>query len=1465
MSSSSSSPVESEVVGADRSKEVFIDSGDNGEFKTSGSDSDRAVPTGKSPAEYTWKDSVQMFAYKHNIPGSGTPRKILEQRMNEKRHIMVNLELAADMLDEHGNPATVYPRNKIRTTKYTPLTFLPKNIVFQFTNIANSYFLLIVILGAFQIFGVPNPVLSAVPLIVIVCLTAIRDAFEDYRRGESDMELNNSRVHLLVGLNNPNVRKDYVGPWRRFKKACSRTTRRTFKGIKSIFKKDKSNSKHHDDSELQKTVTRGSLMSSELVRPSTEYRLSVDYRPSTDTRRSRVSRGPRSSAFVANTVSNPNIVPDMAATKFENKFWKDVCVGDVIRVRNNEEIPADAVILATSNAESDCYVETKNLDGETNLKHKKALHCGQGLRYASDFQRVQMAIETEPPNANLYKFRAVVHFNSFNGIGSEGVPDSEAINIDNILLRGSSLRNTKWALCLVLFTGSETKVMLNSGITPNKKSRLSSELNFSVVINFTILFIMCFASGLVNGLYYDDKHKSRLFFEFSAYAKTAAGNGTVAFFVALIIYQSLVPISLYISIEIIKTIQAFFIFSDVKMYYDKLDFPCIPKSWNISDDLGQIEYIFSDKTGTLTQNVMEFKKCTIAGKSYGLAYTEAQQGMQKRAGIDVAAEGERMRLLMAEDREGMLKELESFDNDQLDETKLAFISKDYVVDVKYGDAARKKANEDFMSALALCHTVITEADEDGKLDFKAESPDEAALVAVAKDLGIVFRERTRAGAVLQKYNGDKVLWKVLEIVPFNSTRKRMSVLFEVPENERGPKGEKIMLISKGADNVIYERLSDDSDQSVGERTAVDLEEYAKEGLRTLCIARKYIDEDVFREWQARYKEASNSVAEDREEKLDIIGDEIESDLFLLGGTAIEDRLQDGVPSSIAIIRRAGIKLWVLTGDKIETAINIGFSCNLLDNSMNLLVIRPDSDDPNPDQISALIKEHLSKNFGLNGTKEELEAQKNDHSPASGDFAVIIDGSALMAVFDSDGSLQSDFLLLCKQCKSVLCCRVSPAQKASVVKLVKNTLGVMTLAIGDGANDVAMIQAANVGVGIAGEEGRQAVMSADYAIAQFRFLTRLVLVHGRWSYKRLAEMIPCFFYKNVTFSVTLMWYGIYCNFDGTYLFEFTYLMFYNLAFTSLPVIFLAFLDQDVSDTVSLLVPELYRSGILRLEWSQYKFVYYVIDGLYQSVISFYFPYLLFRHGGFHHQNGMPIDHRFWMGVYSTVISVTSCNAYVLMQQKRWDWLSVLIVCLSTLFVFFWTGVWSSSTGSQEFYKVASQVFGAVSFWACFFCGVLVCLLPRFVIDNLLRLYRPRDIDIIRERVAMGDFKDYPEGYDPTDSADVAAHRKLMQAKTSSNNDIEAMISGDQSEEKPRPRRLTLRGVFGMESKKTPEESLQPPDSVHARLDRIRTSMSTERGSIPGSNYSQRIRATHDLPGLTNAESLVTARSRRSAKA
>ncbi|KAI8174164.1 Phospholipid-transporting ATPase DNF1 [Colletotrichum sp. SAR 10_75] len=1306
------------------------------------------------------------------------------------RKLFFNLPLPPELKDEEGHPSQHFTRNKIRTAKYTPLSFVPKNLWFQFQNIANVFFLFLVILVFFPIFGGENPGLSAVPLIFIVTVTAIKDAIEDYRRTALDIELNNAPVHRLRGWDNVNVEEDNISLWRRIKKANSRFFGMIWHTIESLWSKK---------AREEMARRRAPQASADAPRPSIETHAPRDsYHSPRSARDSFVSARediqmtpvpspqPRQNLDVPKPedhlraremmqrkgdVLNRNL-PTKGEARFHKDAWKDLRVGDFVRIYNDDELPADIIVLSTSDPDGACYVETKNLDGETNLKVRQALRCGKSLKHARDCERAQFWIESEPPQPNLYKYNGAIRWHqTFDG-DSEPELMTEPMTIDNMLLRGCNLRNTEWALGVVVFTGHDTKIMINSGITPSKRPRIAREMNFNVICNFGILFLLCLLSALINGAAWAKTDASLYFFDFGSIGGSAPMSGFITFFAAIIVFQNLIPIALYITLEIVRLLQAIFIYSDIEMYYEKLDQPCIPKSWNISDDVGQIEYIFSDKTGTLTQNVMEFKKATINGQPYGEAYTEAQAGMQKRLGVDVEKQAAEARAEIADAKIRAVDSLRNLhDNPYLHDDDVTFIAPDYVSDLA-GDSGEEQqiANEHFMLCLALCHTVIAEKvpGSPPKMIFKAQSPDEAALVATARDMGFTVLGSTSEGINLNVMGVDRH-YPILNTIEFNSSRKRMSAIVRMPDD-------RILLICKGADSIIYSRLKRGEQQELRKITAEHLEMFAREGLRTLCIAQRELTEDQYQKWQKEYNAAASAL-ENREEKMEEVADQLERDLTLLGGTAIEDRLQDGVPDTIELLGDAGIKLWVLTGDKVETAINIGFSCNLLSNDMELIHLKVEEDETGetPDhhflgQLEQELDKYLEV-FGMKGDDDDLAKAKKNHEPPGPTHGLVIDGFTLKWVLHD--ALKQKFLLLCKQCRSVLCCRVSPAQKAAVVSMVKHGLNVMTLSIGDGANDVAMIQEADVGVGIAGEEGRQAVMSSDYAIAQFRFLQRLVLVHGRWSYRRLGETVANFFYKNVVWVLGIFWYQIYCDFDVTYIYEYTYILTFNLLFTSVPVVIMGVLDQDVSDKVSLAVPQLYRRGIERLEWTQTKFWMYMLDGVYQSVMVFYIPYLTVVGTSFVTKNGLNIEDRTRLGAYIAHPAVVTINAYTIMNTYRWDWVMILIVVLSDLMIFIVTGIYTATESSMFFYQAAPQIYAQASFWAVFFIVPVICLFPRFAIKAIQKVYFPYDVDIIREQERQGKFSRLTQGDEATVVGEEAASKTPSNSSVSSRKVISAL--------------------------------------------------------------------------------------------
>ncbi|CAG8784543.1 9582_t:CDS:2, partial [Gigaspora rosea] len=555
-----------------------------------------------------------------------------------------------------------------------------------------------------------------------------------------------------------------------------------------------------------------------------------------------------------------------------------------------------------------------------------------------------------------------------------------------------------------------------------------------------------------------------------------------------------------------------------------------------------------------------------------------------------------------------------------------------LIDMQSADQLKSGTIKDFFTLLAICHTVLVSTNSDGEPQYKAQSPDEAALVQAAKDVGYTFRSRESDSIFITTPEGEKVHYELMNILEFTSARKRMSIIVRNPLNGH------IILFCKGADNVIFERLRIGQDY-IANVTGEHLEEFAREGLRTLCLGYTEISQEQYAKWNFEFREASTAL-NDRDKRLATVYDKIEKDLILLGATAIEDRLQDGVPECIATLKRAGIKIWVLTGDKMETAISIGFSTCLLNREMNLIIIRGGAyGEPGSayEQMRNAVEKFFPSDLDIlesakappvvpnyNGSRPSMSHTREmsfggislfsnlSNANRPGGYALVIDGSALKYTLEESFS-RSLLLDLACRCKGVICCRVSPLQKAKVVELVKEGKQAVTCAIGDGANDVSMIQAAHIGIGVAGEEGLQAVMASDYAIAQFRFLTRLLLVHGHYAYIRNSSLILNFFYKNMIGVGVLFWFQLFDGYSTTVVFEYTYTLFWNLFFTCCAVLAIGVFDRDVPDRVAIEVPELYQWGMKKKGYTMAIFFIFLLEGVYQSLVCFFIPYFAYGLG------------------------------------------------------------------------------------------------------------------------------------------------------------------------------------------------------------------------------------------------------------
>uniref|UniRef100_A0A182M6L0 Phospholipid-transporting ATPase n=1 Tax=Anopheles culicifacies TaxID=139723 RepID=A0A182M6L0_9DIPT len=1160
-----------------------------------------------------------------NKPPGGKPVPVLIQRSDTKssfdrgqsyisngasrlRSIFGENERRIRANDREYNTQFKYANNYIKTSKYSILTFLPLNLLEQFQRLANFYFLCLLILQLIPAISSLTPVTTAIPLIGVLMLTAIKDAYDDFQRHMSDSQVNNRQ---------------------------------------------------------SKTLRHGKL---------------VDER------------------------------------------WSGVQVGDIIRMDNDQFVAADILLLSSSEPNGLCFIETAELDGETNLKCKQCLPETAAMGQQEDLLwKFNGEIVCEPPNNLLNKFEGTLTWKN----------QRYPLDNDKILLRGCIIRNTQWCYGVVIFAGKDTKLMQNSGKTKFKRTTIDRLLNFIIIgIVFFLLSICGFctiASAIWEALV---GYKFQIYLPWERiipkdYLQGAISIGFLVFFSYAIVLNTVVPISLYVSVEVIRFAQSFLINWDEKMYYEKTKTHAKARTTTLNEELGQIQYIFSDKTGTLTQNIMTFNKCSIAGRAYGDA-------VDTRTGETVE-----------------LSELmESVDFSFNPEYEPEFRWYDQVL----LDAVRagEEPAHNFFRLLALCHTVMAE-EKNGKLDYQAQSPDEAALVSAARNFGFVFKSRA-PNSITIEVMGRTEEYELLSILDFNNVRKRMSVVLR--------RNNSIILYCKGADSVIYDRLGPNQ-HDLKARTQEHLNKFAGEGLRTLVLAERRLTKEFYDSWLVRQREAALSL-DGREDKLGAIYEEIECDMQLVGVTAIEDKLQDGVPQTIANLQLAGIKIWVLTGDKQETAINIGYSCQLLtDDMVDVFVI----DGITKSEVEQQLRKYMDSLRIVNtyhpanvqkannmhsqtvGSSETSAVTANGaHSSSSGPMvdiqntsppsvsvvtvncsnysegfekgeptltdidentgvALVINGHSLVHCLTSE--LESKFLEIASHCKAVICCRVTPLQKAMVVELIKRAKNAVTLAIGDGANDVSMIKAAHIGVGISGQEGMQAVLASDYSIAQFKFLERLLLVHGRWSYYRMCKFLRYFFYKNFAFTLCHFWYAFFCGFSAQTVFDPMFISVYNLFYTSLPVLALGIFEQDVSDKSSVDYPKLYAPGITNALFNTTEFIRSVLHGIFSSLILFLIPYGTYKDGI--SPDGYVLNDHMLLGSVVATILILDNTAQIALDTSYWTVFNHIMIWGSLLWYFFLDYFYNYVIGGP-YVGSLTQAMKEATFWFTTVLTVIVLMIP-----------------------------------------------------------------------------------------------------------------------------------------------------------
>ncbi|CAF1217869.1 unnamed protein product [Adineta steineri] len=1053
--------------------------------------------------------------------------------------------------------------------------------------------------------------------------------------------------------------------------------------------------------------------------------------------------------------------------------WKEIQVGDMIQLSNDEFVTADIFIISTSEPNGLCYIETAELDGETNLKARQSLEETQGIGDdVDDLSNFNGEIECEPANNNLNKFQGNLTWNN----------KTYPLKNENVLLRGTRLRNTQWVVGIVCYAGSDTKLMKNTNKPSFKRSHIDRLLD-KIIIGILIFLVLLCATMSICCIFWESNvgYYFRSYLPWESYISNNKTKGSIqlgllVFLSYVITLSAVVPISLYVSIEFVRLLQSKWIDWDINMYYEPNNVPAHVKTTTLNEELGQIQYIFSDKTGTLTQNIMTFKKCSIQGKLYGYVMDNNGNEIQDP------------------------NKLESIElNDQ--DKDFVWYDKTLLDDIEKDDENVHK----FFTLLSLCHTVMPEK-RDGKIFYQAQSPDENALVSAARSFGFAFQNRTQSSITI-KIKDKEETYNLLNILDFTNERQRMSVIVE--------KDNVIYLYCKGGDTKIKERLND-SQKDIMKQTDEHLNNFANESLRTLCLAWKQLDKSQYDQWATKLNTAKvrsklprtrtrtlnpnpnpkpepepvpepepepepelYTSMEERDEKVAEMYEEIEQDLILLGATAIEDKLQDGVPQCIERLTRAGIKIWVLTGDKIETAYNIGLSCRLLTNEMEIKTIEENDEesvkakledirnsmiekieylfnvniddrdkrlDWNQWNIDVLnfdkhrkkssnddIKIRSTKSVRFTTDDKSINEDDDDiHREPFEGFAILITGQALIHALSSD--LCMKFLELATMCKAVICCRVTPMQKAQVVELVMKHENKITLAIGDGANDVSMIQKAHIGIGISGQEGRQAVLASDFSFGQFRYLERLLLIHGRLSYVRVSKFLRYFFYKNFAYTFCHFWFAFFSAYSAQSLYDPMFGALYNSLFSTFPIIILSIFDRDVNDYYSLNKPYLYTPGQTNRFFNKKILLKSIVHGILSSLVIYFISYLSLSHKTI---NGRiaEIDLQSFGFLIGTIIIIVVNLENAL---EIWYWTSYYHISLwLTIFIYFIFHLTLYSSFMIKIFKqnytyvgVAKFILLDSNFWFILLLSSVILLLPRFFNEFYRMRFNPNETDKAR---------------------------------------------------------------------------------------------------------------------------------------
>ncbi|XP_037913734.1 probable phospholipid-transporting ATPase IIA isoform X2 [Hermetia illucens] len=842
-------------------------------------------------------------------------------------------------------------------------------------------------------------------------------------------------------------------------------------------------------------------------------------------------------------------------------------VGDIVIVEKDERVPADLVLLRTSDKSGSVFVRTDQLDGETDWKLRLAVSMTQKLNSDSDLFNIDASIYIEKPQNDIH---------SFIGTFSIDGNDEGSLNVENTLWANTVVA-AGTATGIVIYTGCETRSVMNNSSPRSKVGLLDMEINgltkvlFCAVMGLALV-MMCLKG--FNGPWY------RYLFRF------------------VLLFSYIIPISLRVNLDMGKAFYSWQIQNDPEIE------GTVVRSTTIPEELGRISYLLTDKTGTLTQNEMVFKKIHLGVVAHDNdTFHHVAQAIESLtsntgAGQEISPPAAKPSSIFGGNR---LRRPEGW---RVWEAVKALALCHNVTPVYDNDkAATNKAQEKQRNSPTRSTINMETKKSSDEITYQASSPDEIALVKWTEQVGLALVARdlnsvtlqlrhkvknkkggnqsstpatpssssTASTASLDSIGGSDGLMKfhILQVFPFTSESKRMGII--VKDAQTG----EITFYLKGAD-VVMSAIVQYNDWLSEESGNM-----AREGLRTLVVAKKVLTEDQYNDFETRFNAARLSVT-DRTAKVSAVVESLEREMELLCLTGVEDRLQDGVRPTLELLRNAGVRVWMLTGDKLETATCIAKSSQLVGRNQGL---------------------HILKSVQ---TRTDAHLELNQFRRKQG-CALVVSGESLEVCLQY---YDIEFMELATACPAVVCCRCSPTQKAQVVDLIQKHTGKRTCAVGDGGNDVSMIQQSDAGIGIEGREGRQASLAGDFSIPQFSHIAKLLLVHGRRSYKRSAALSQFVIHRGLIISTMQAVFSAVFYLSSVALYQGFLMVGYATVYTMFPVFSLV-LDQDIDSAIAITYPELYKELAKGRSLSYKTFFVWVLISIYQGGVIMYGALILFE--------------------------------------------------------------------------------------------------------------------------------------------------------------------------------------------------------------------------------------------------------------